>query len=34
MDYDMAMTAMKMAFIKGGRYGEPFYWAPFVYYGN
>ena len=33
MRYDEAMTAMKRSFIKGKIYSQPFYWAPFVYYG-
>jgi CHAT domain-containing protein len=34
VSYDIAMTAMKREFIKSKKYGEPFYWAPFVYYGK
>ncbi|MBN1698564.1 MAG: tetratricopeptide repeat protein [Spirochaetales bacterium] len=34
MSYAGAMTAMKREFIKSEIYGEPFYWAPFVYYGQ
>ena len=33
LSYDRAMTEMKRRFIKG-KYSNPFYWAPFVYYGN
>jgi CHAT domain-containing protein len=33
MRYDRAITEIKRDFI-GGRYSDPFYWAPFVYYGN
>ncbi len=32
-DYSRAMTEMKRKFISGGR-SEPYYWAPFVYYGE
>jgi CHAT domain-containing protein len=34
LSYDRAMTEMKRRFISGGRYSDPFYWAPFVYYGK
>ena len=31
---DRAITEMKRQFIKNDKYKNPFYWAPFVYYGN
>ena len=34
LSYDMSMTEMKRRFIKEGKYSDPFYWAPFVYYGK
>ena len=37
MGYDRAITEMKRAFLKGSNnesYASPFYWAPFVYYGE
>jgi tetratricopeptide (TPR) repeat protein len=37
MEYSEAMTAVKRKFINGDfgeKYRHPFYWAPFVYYGN
>jgi CHAT domain-containing protein len=33
MSYHRAMTDMKRQFLKG-RYADPYYWAPFVYYGR
>jgi CHAT domain-containing protein len=32
--YSRAITEMKRRFIRGEKYSEPFYWAPFVFYGN
>jgi CHAT domain-containing protein len=32
--YARAMTEMRRRFIGAGRWREPFYWAPFVYYGR
>ncbi|MBN2369629.1 MAG: CHAT domain-containing protein [Vicinamibacteria bacterium] len=29
-----AMTEMKREFIRSEEYADPFFWAPFVYYGN
>ena len=34
ISYDRAITKMKRRFIKDKKYSNPFYWAPFVYYGN
>jgi CHAT domain-containing protein/tetratricopeptide (TPR) repeat protein len=34
LSHARAMTEMKRAFIHGEEYKEPFFWAPFVYYGN
>ena len=34
LDYAHAMTAIKRSFILDPRYRNPFYWAPFVYYGR
>ena len=37
MNYSEAMTEVKRQFIRGDfgeKYKSPFYWAPFVYYGN
>ncbi len=34
LTYAQALTEMKRAFIKHTDYHDPFYWAPFVYYGN
>ena len=37
VDYADAMTVIKRQFINGDfgeEYKAPFYWAPFVYYGN
>ena len=34
LSYREAMNEMKRRFIRDQRYGRPFYWAPFVYYGN
>lgn len=41
LDYDRAITEMKRAFLSGSvsaennkNYSSPFYWAPFVYYGE
>ncbi len=39
MSYNEAITEMKRRFINrtnedGKDYSKPFYWAPFVYYGN
>jgi CHAT domain-containing protein/tetratricopeptide (TPR) repeat protein len=34
LSWARAMTEMKRAFIRGGAFREPFYWAPFVYYGS
>ena len=36
MSYGKAMTEMKRSFIRqsNGRLANPFYWAPFVYYGK
>ncbi len=34
LSYDRAMTEMKRKFIREGKYSDPFYWAPFVYYGR
>jgi len=31
--YDKAISAMKRKFISQKKYSNPFYWAPFVYYG-
>ncbi|MDP8241220.1 MAG: CHAT domain-containing tetratricopeptide repeat protein [Candidatus Hatepunaea meridiana] len=32
--YDKAITEMKRAFLEIESYSSPFYWAPFVYYGE
>lgn len=32
--YSEAITDMKRRFINGAAYSAPFYWAPFIYYGN
>ncbi len=32
LGYSYALTQMKRRFIRGD-YADPFYWAPFVYYG-
>jgi CHAT domain-containing protein len=32
--YAEAIRQMKLEFIGGGKYKNPFYWAPFVYYGR
>ncbi len=34
MSYDRAMTEMKRVFIQDSAFDQPFYWAPFVYYGK
>jgi CHAT domain-containing protein/Tfp pilus assembly protein PilF len=37
ISYSKAITEVKRQFIKGGfgeKYKAPYYWAPFVYYGN
>ena len=33
LSYDMALTEMKRSFLND-KYKNPFYWAPFVYYGK
>ena len=33
MPYATAMSETKRSFIKSGKYANPLYWAPFVYYG-
>jgi CHAT domain-containing protein len=33
LSYDRAITEMKREFIRSNKYSDPFYWAPFVYYG-
>jgi CHAT domain-containing protein len=32
--FDQALTRVKREFIKNREYSHPFYWAPFVYYGQ
>jgi CHAT domain-containing protein/Tfp pilus assembly protein PilF len=34
MPFPEAASVMKRRFLKGWSYAEPFYWAPFVYYGR
>ena len=34
LSFARAMTEVKRAFIREGAFREPFYWAPFVYYGR
>jgi CHAT domain-containing protein len=34
LSFARAMTEVKRAFIRAGQWREPYYWAPFVYYGN
>jgi CHAT domain-containing protein len=34
MSYSHAMSEMKRAFLADERYSAPFYWAPFVFYGD
>ena len=34
LSYRDAITAMKRLFIREDAYAHPFFWAPFVYYGN
>jgi CHAT domain-containing protein len=34
LSYHKAMSEMKRSFIKEGKFSRPFFWAPFVYYGN
>ena len=34
LSFARAMTEVKRAFIREGPFREPFYWAPFVYYGR
>ena len=33
-DYVNAISRVKRSFIKSDRYGDPFFWAPFVIYGS
>lgn len=33
-NYFIAINDIKRKFIKEGKYSDPFYWAPFVYYGK
>jgi len=34
LSYARAMTEVKRSFLRSGPFKEPFYWAPFVYYGS
>ncbi|MBN2369128.1 MAG: CHAT domain-containing protein [Vicinamibacteria bacterium] len=34
LSHARALTEVKRAFLHGGQYQDPFFWAPFVYYGN
>ncbi len=34
LSYHKAMSEMKRSFIKEDEFSRPFFWAPFVYYGN
>lgn len=34
LSYARAMTEVKRSFLRAGPFTEPFYWAPFVYYGS
>lgn len=34
LSFARAMTEVKRAFIREGRFREPFFWAPFVFYGR
>ena len=34
LSYDKAMTEMKRIFTKEYRFGQPYYWSLFVYYGR
>lgn len=34
ISYARAISRMKRAFIRDNRFASPFYWAPFIFYGN
>jgi CHAT domain-containing protein len=34
LGYAQAMSAMKRSFLHDARYANPFFWAPFVFYGD
>ena len=34
LGYAQAMSAMKRSFLRDNRYANPFFWAPFVFYGD
>jgi len=34
LSYDKAMTEMRRQFIRNPKWSSPYFWSPFVYYGN